>query len=662
MNYFLNLNLGKKIQYTMIPLFIVAMVFASWMGISKFSSYAHTAEEDRMGDVLQKTYTALDTWLEDREQDAYRFSNIPVFKDACRNRNRDKAQELIDVFMSSSEVYENIFLAHLEGDLFLAHGYDAAKAKIDISQIPIYARNVEMARQGKSWISAAGASPASGRPVVLITAPIYDKGVVVGIMGTPVELNSFSDAYISTSQFGETGYIYMTESSGRVLAYPDNSQIMKLNLAEHDFFKKMKSMENGDFTYDWKGHPVEVQFKTHPKTEWILAIRVSVEEFMAPIASFKKMAYTLTPAVVVLAILLVWLIARLIVGQINKLIALMKDIAQGEGDLSVRLNIDTQDEIGELAKWFDSFVEKLEIAENEQREIQSQVQSSTNDLSAAGTQLSSISLDIAEKSTSIADMSNMVASAAEEMSTNMDTISQASQSSQDNMNSVAGATEEMTATVSEIAQNAEQAREITAEAVQNVAAASGRVDKLGVAANEISQVTDTIVEIAEQTKLLALNATIEAARAGEAGKGFAVVANEVKELAKQTNDATADISHKIDAIQNETTGTVTEIASITTVIDKVNSIVNTIATAVEEQNVTTQDIAGSLGAATSGMNDIVSNVGQAAQAAREVATNITTVNTDIGNIERSGQDLKSSTQLITDTGSQLTEVASRLNA
>ncbi len=351
-----------------------------------------------------------------------------------------------------------------------------------------------------------------------------------------------------------------------------------------------------------------------------------------------------------------------ITTPLKRLIELMKDIASGEGDLSVRLNLDSKDELGELSKWFDTFIQKLENNAEEQRQLQVEVQGSTSDLSAASVQLSTLSTEISDKSSNISDLSNVVAAASEEMSTNMDTISQTSQTSQDNMNSVAGATEEMTSTVSEIAQNAEQAREVTAEAVRNVAIASGRVDKLGVAATDISKVTSTIMEISEQTKLLALNATIEAARAGEAGKGFAVVANEVKELAKQTNDATADISNKIEAIQLETSGTVTDISSISSVIGKVNDIVNTIATAVEEQNVTTQDIAGNIGLATSGMADIVNNVSQAAQAAREVATNIATVNSDIGGIRQAGQDLQGSTTLIGDTGKQLSDVASRLNA
>ncbi len=356
------------------------------------------------------------------------------------------------------------------------------------------------------------------------------------------------------------------------------------------------------------------------------------------------------------------IITKSMLRQLRQVIVGLRDISKGEADLSARLALDSRDEIGELATWFDTFVEKLEGQANEQKVLQHQVQDSTNSLGSASKHLSEITTEISNKSTSIADMSNIVAAASEEMSVNMDTIAQASQASRQNMNSIENATGEMTSTVSEIPHKAEQAREITARAVQNVALASGRVDNLGDAAEQISKVTDTVVEIAEQTKLLALNATIEAARAGEAGKGFSVVAGEVKELATETNAATTDISHKIEAIQNETNGTVSEIASIRLVINEVSDIGNTIATAVEEQNVTTQDIASNVGMVNSGISDVVNNVTQGAKAAREVASNIATVNTDIGSIKKTGEDLNETTSMITDTGNKLKDVADRLYA
>ncbi len=366
--------------------------------------------------------------------------------------------------------------------------------------------------------------------------------------------------------------------------------------------------------------------------------------------------------VLIIGGILYFLVHKMVVAPIRVVSKSIHEIARGEGDLTARLKIRSHDELGNLSVGFNDFVGSLQEKAKTQSEIQGGVQQGTEELSAVVSELAIVTTDIGDRSNNIAEQSNLVASATEQMTINMDNVSQTSQNSQNNLNSVASATEEMTATVSEIAQNAEQAREITNEAVHNVASASNKVNDLGVAAKEISKVTDTIVEIAEQTKLLALNATIEAARAGEAGKGFAVVANEVKELAKQTNDATADISNKIDAIQKGTDSTVGEIASITQVIDKVNDIVNTIATAVEEQNVTTQDIAGNIGQTTIGMDEVVQNVTEAAQVAREITQNIAEVNTNIGKIAQTGDDLKTTTDSITRTGSQLSEMAARLDA
>jgi methyl-accepting chemotaxis protein len=143
------------------------------------------------------------------------------------------------------------------------------------------------------------------------------------------------------------------------------------------------------------------------------------------------------------------------------------------------------------------------------------------------------------------------------------------------------------------------------------------VKKLGESSQEIGNVIKVITSIAQQTNLLALNATIEAARAGEAGKGFAVVANEVKELAKQTARATEDIGRKIESIQGDTKGAVKAIEEISTIINQINDISNSIASAVEEQTVTTNEIGRSVAEAATGVGDIARNIGGVASAAKD---------------------------------------------
>lgn len=237
----------------------------------------------------------------------------------------------------------------------------------------------------------------------------------------------------------------------------------------------------------------------------------------------------------------------------------------------------------------------------------------------------------------VADIAQFLASAAEELTANSqqmsanaeetsaqaNVVSAASEQVNKNLQTVSAGTEEMGASIREIAKNATEAAKIATSAVKMAQQTNQTVTKLGDSSTEIGQVIEVITSIAQQTNLLALNATIEAARAGEAGKGFAVVANEVKELAKETAKATEDISRKIEGIQTDTKGAVDAIASITSVINEVNSISSTIATAVEEQNATTNEMARNLGEAARGSGEIVKNISGVAEAAQSTTRGAT---------------------------------------
>jgi methyl-accepting chemotaxis protein len=167
------------------------------------------------------------------------------------------------------------------------------------------------------------------------------------------------------------------------------------------------------------------------------------------------------------------------------------------------------------------------------------------------------------------------------------------------------------------------------------------ISKLVQSSAEIGNVIKVITSIAEQTNLLALNATIEAARAGETGKGFAVVANEVKELAKQTGQATEDISQKISAIQHDTQGAVMAIQRVSGIINQVNDIANTIATAVEEQTVTTNEMARNVTEAAKGTNEIVQNITGVAHAAQSTASGASQTQAAAQELARLASELQS---------------------
>jgi methyl-accepting chemotaxis protein len=278
-------------------------------------------------------------------------------------------------------------------------------------------------------------------------------------------------------------------------------------------------------------------------------------------------------------------------SELGRLIAAAKD-----GDLISRGNPEK----------FKGAYSELMISVNDMFEVFrstiEQVGQMSRPLSESAAELSRVAQEMGSSAEQTASQANMVSAGSEQVSRNIQTV--------------ATAADEMGASIREIAKNTADATKVATAAVRSAEETNVTIGKLGQSSAEIGQVIKVITSIAQQTNLLALNATIEAARAGEAGKGFAVVANEVKELAKETAKATEDISRKIEAIQSDTTGAVTAIEQIGSVIGQINDIQTTVASAVEEQSVTTNEITRNLTEAAKGGADITHSIAGVADAAR----------------------------------------------
>jgi methyl-accepting chemotaxis protein len=239
-----------------------------------------------------------------------------------------------------------------------------------------------------------------------------------------------------------------------------------------------------------------------------------------------------------------------------------------------------------------------------------------------GREVSQIADGLAHAAEELTGTSQQMSANAEETSVQANLVSEGAEQVNRSLQTVASGTEEMSASIKEIAKSAHESAKVTTGAVKVAEETNHIVNKLGTSSIEIGQVVKVITSIAQQTNLLALNATIEAARAGEAGKGFAVVANEVKELARQTAQATEDISRKIDAIQADTKAAVGAIGQISDVIKQVNDISNAIATAVGEQNATTNEMARNVSEAARGSADIAKNISGVAEAAQSTTQGV----------------------------------------
>lgn len=255
---------------------------------------------------------------------------------------------------------------------------------------------------------------------------------------------------------------------------------------------------------------------------------------------------------------------QVILGELNK--------AAG-GDLSVKIGIEGQDAIGQVAESAQMLIDGL-------RESISKIAENATTLAGAAEELSAVSTQMKASASQTAESSLATATSAEEV--------------QENIITVATGTEEMTASIKEISRSACEATHVADTAVRTAMSASESVEDLCESSQKIESVVKIINSIASQTNLLALNATIEAARAGSAGRGFAVVANEVKVLARQTAESTGVIDELVSAIQEHTSSVSDRIKEIQKVIQSVNDISASIASAVEEQNATTAEMSRSI--------------------------------------------------------------------
>jgi methyl-accepting chemotaxis protein len=319
----------------------------------------------------------------------------------------------------------------------------------------------------------------------------------------------------------------------------------------------------------------------------------------------------------VLVLLLGLRLARVVTRPVHRLQAALEALAAG--DLTVRADVTSRDEVGRMAA-------ALETAQGSLRAALGSISGSASSLAGSAEQLTAVSSEVAGSAQETSAQSQDAADAAEDVSRNVQTV--------------AAATEEMTASIREISQSSSDAVRIAAAAVTEAEQARTTIAQLGTSSTEVGNVVKVITSIAEQTNLLALNATIEAARAGEAGKGFAVVASEVKELAQETSRATDDISRRIEAIQGDTEAAVAAIARISTIIEEVNSYQTTIASAVEEQTATTAEMARNVSDAAQGSTAIAGNIETVATAARSSSEGVAQAQRSAGELAGLAAELR----------------------
>ncbi|WP_458776240.1 bacteriohemerythrin [Desulforhopalus sp. 52FAK] len=349
---------------------------------------------------------------------------------------------------------------------------------------------------------------------------------------------------------------------------------------------------------------------------------------------------------------LIYVLLRVVVlSPMHTITEGLRDAAEGEGDLTKRLNSPRIDEIGLLAGWFDSFVERL-------NNIIVEINGNSETVTSSALEALTASEDMHDEATNLSEKTSNLAQASEEMNANMASVAAASEEASTNISMVVGTASDMRNALEGVATHCDEASTVSNKATEQVKKATEKVTLLGGAADEISKVTEVITEIADQTNLLALNATIEAARAGDAGKGFAVVAGEIKNLANQTQEATKEIKEKIDGIQDSTSETIAEVEAITEVIDQVNQIMSDISKAMVTQSESASEVVLNIEQASLGIAEVNENVAQSSSVSSQIAHEMDEVSSIAISMSNSSVNMRGNSESLSELANQLRSMIS----
>jgi methyl-accepting chemotaxis protein len=375
--------------------------------------------------------------------------------------------------------------------------------------------------------------------------------------------------------------------------------------------------------------------------------RQDANERMGKAKAQMSMMLILVIGSVALCIIAGMVFSRMVVDPIRETSRMLHDIAEGEGDLTKRLQTRSSDEIGDLANWFNTFVMKI-------HKIVTDISLVTDKLNSSSRSLSNSSSELAAHAQEITGQAGSVAAASEQSSVTVASIASGAEEMASSMAMVAAAVEELSASIGEVSGSCRSELEIADQASKETKRAEKIISEVDASSKSIEKVVDFIDRIASQTNLLALNATIEAASAGEAGKGFAVVAGEVKELARQTAQATKDISTEVRKMQMNTADAVKAMGMIAMVIEEIHTISRSIVHSINEQNQVVNEIASSVARVNEGAADVARNVS-------ESATSMSLISGSIAAMDGSLVDSSEGINRVKDSALELGCLASELD-
>lgn len=652
------MRLRAKLLISFVLLITIPLAILGYFAYNNSATALQKQAEDQLEKELKGLQNDIFVKRKEIEKNISILANLDEIKNAEMSQEAElKAANLLNNSREAlSEMVEDFLLITNEGKA-IVDGSGGSNIGLDLSD-RFYVKEALAGEQ--SW-SEVLKSKLSGKPIVAFGMPVKgtDGELVLAVV---VKFEIFTQLTDQVKP-GETGYAYMINSDGLVLAHPIKEKTLNENLLDTEnaelkaIVTEMTEAKSDKGFYTYEG--IYKMLAYGPVDKWSVGITIPVDEYMLAAYKIRNITIGITLGGIILSLIIAFIISGNIVKPVTKLVEEMRKGAQR--DLTAKVEVKGKDEIAVLGNAFNSMMA-------EQRKIVKKVLESAENVCQASEELSASSEE------SSAGMQE-VTSAVQEISYGMQQNAASTQETSSATIQVAESAKEVSERALNGANKSKKAKQLSAKGKENVKRnlnsmndiESGfkeiveAIQNLRHSSEKIGVITETIYNIADQTNLLALNAAIEAARAGVHGAGFAVVADEVRKLAEESSNAIGEISSLVDNIQKGTGMAVEKVqigANLVSEGTKLSDEVYQDLHKIEEEVVELDNLMDNIALSAEQQSSAIEQVAQAIESITKVI-NESTESTN--SIASSAEQQNATMQELSSTSEELAKLAENLN-